>query len=425
MKNEALKSIVVLGSICLIVALLLSTVSIITDPIIAETERKKQESAFIEVLPSATEFETVELGDDVPDSVKAMKKDLGGSGYAFSLLATATYSGNPMNIIVGIGSDGKITKMSFVEYTDSPGIGTPEGFDQLFRGKDNTTTDNDAGATVTTNAIKAVLNDAYAVLAKYSDLEQSDEQKLATLYDKIMPWAANPSSKASKFEPVDLSQLDGVNPAVSAAFAPSTKVGYVLLIKNGDTNVAVGVNAFGKAYAVYDLDGNELVSGIDEVISAAESLPPVYLAKAGTTERRIKAAFKTAMGEDVANSLTAEPIKLENISSTVEAAFKVTAANKEYYAFMATATGFHGNVQVMYVTDHSGNIVIYKTVSQSESAGYGDKIGSADYAAGISGNLTDLSDESVMVSGATVTSEAVKLAKNDIKAAFDAVKEGF
>ena len=45
MKNEALKSIVVLGSICLIVALLLSTVSIITDPIIAETERKKQESA--------------------------------------------------------------------------------------------------------------------------------------------------------------------------------------------------------------------------------------------------------------------------------------------------------------------------------------------------------------------------------------------
>lgn len=425
MKNDAIKSIVVLGSICLIVAVLLSSVNILTEPIIKKAEAKKENAAYIEVLPNATEFEDVELGDDVPESVKAMKKDAGGSGYAFKLLATATYSGTPMNVIVGIGTDGKITKMSFVEYTDSPGIGTPEGFDELFRGKDNTTTDNDAGATVTTNALKAVLNDAYAVLGKYSTIEQSDEQKLVNIYGKLMPWAANPSSGASKFEAVDLSGFDGVNPAVTAAFSPSTKVGYVLLVKNGDSNVAVGVNAFGKAYAVYDLDGNELTSGIDEVKTAAESLPPVYLEKAKTAERRIKAAFKTAISEDAANSLTAEAIKLENISSSVEAAFKVKAANKEYFAFFATTVGFHGNIQVLYVTDKDGNIVIYKTVSQSESAGYGDKIASADYVAGITGKLDALSDDAVMVSGATVTSEAVKLAKNDIKAAFNAVKEGF
>lgn len=425
MKNDAIKSIVVLGSICLIVAVLLSSVNILTEPIIKKAEANKEDAAYIEVLPNATGFEDVELGDDVPESVKAMKKDAGGSGYAFKLLATATYSGTPMNVIVGIGTDGKITKMSFVEYTDSPGIGTPEGFDELFRGKDNTTTDNDAGATVTTNALKAVLNDAYAVLGKYSTIEQSDEQKLVNIYGKLMPWAANPSSGASKFEAVDLSGFDGVNPAVTAAFVPSTKVGYVLLVKNGDSNVAVGVNAFGKAYAVYDLDGNELTSGIDEVKTAAESLPPVYLEKAKTAERRIKAAFKTAISEDAANSLTAEAIKLENISSSVEAAFKVKAANKEYFAFFATTVGFHGNIQVLYVTDKDGNIVIYKTVSQSESAGYGDKIASADYVASITGKLDALSDDAVMVSGATVTSEAVKLAKNDIKAAFNAVKEGF
>ncbi len=424
MKNDAIKSIVVLGSICLIVAVLLSSVNMLTEPIIKKAEANKEDSAYLEVLPNATEFVDVELGDDVPESVKAMKKDAGGSGYAFKLLATATYSGTPMSVIIGVGTDGKITKMSFVEYTDSPGIGTPEGFDELFRGKDNTTTDNDAGATVTTNALKAVLNDAYAVLGKYSTIEQSDEQKLVNIYGKLMPWAANPSSGASKFEAVDLSGFDGVNPAVSAAFAPSTKVGYVLLVKNGDSNVAVGVNAFGKAYAVYDLDGNELTSGIDEVKTAAESLPPVYLEKAKTAERRIKAAFKTAISEDAANSLTAEAIKLENISSTVEAAFKVNAANKEYFAFFATAVGFHGNIQVLYVTDKDGNIVIYKTVSQSESAGYGDKIASADYVAGITGKIDALSDDAVMVSGATVTSEAVKLAKNDIKAAFSAVKEG-
>ncbi|MBO7217860.1 MAG: FMN-binding protein, partial [Clostridia bacterium] len=254
MKKDAIKSIVVLSSICLIVALLLSTLNVITAPIIAQSEAAKENSAYLEVLPEAATLEEVTLGDDVPPSVLAMMKDSGGSGYAFKLLATATYSGTPMTVIVGIGTDGKITKMSFVEYTDSPGIGTPEGFDELFRGKDNTTTDNDAGATVTTNAIKAVLNDAYAVLGKYSDLEQSDEQKLVNLYGKLMPWAANPSSGASKFEAVDISQFDGVNPAVSAVFAPSTKVGYVVLVKNGDGNVAAAVNAFGKAYMVLDLD---------------------------------------------------------------------------------------------------------------------------------------------------------------------------
>lgn len=425
MKNDAVKSIIVLGSICLIVAVLLSSVNMLTEPIIKKAEAAKEDAAYIEVLPNATEFTDVELGDDVPASVKAMKKDEGGSGYAFKLLATATYSGTPMNVIVGIGADGKITKMSFVEYTDSPGIGTPEGFDELFRGKDNTTTDNDAGATVTTNALKAVLNDAYAVLGKYSTIEQSDEQKLVNIYGKIMPWASNSASGASKFEAVDLSAFDGVNPAVTAAFAPATKVGYVLLVKKGEDNLAVGVNAFGKAYAVYDLDGNEITDGVDEVKAAAESLPPVYLDKAKTAERRLKAAFKTAVSEEAANSLTAEVVRLENISSTVEAAFKVTAANKEYYAFFATAFGFHGNVQVLYVTDKEGNIVIYKTVSQSESAGYGDKIASEDYVAGITGNIDALSDDSVMVSGATVTSEAVKLAKNDIKAAFAAMKEGF
>ena len=421
MKNEALKSIVVLGSICLVVALLLSSVNLLTAPIIKGAESNKEQGAFLEVLPNATELENVELKDK-PASVIELKKDKGGSGYAFKLNLTGTYTGKDMTLIVGIGPDGKIIKMSFVEYTDSKG--SADAFNAAFAGGDNTSA-GISGATVTSTAIKNALSDAYALLAEHGSVEQSDEQKLSLLYDKLMPQAKNPSSGASKFEAVNAAEFDGLNPAVTAIFAPSTKVGYILLVKNGDSNVAVALNAFGKAYKVMDLEGNELTSGVDEAVSAAESMPPLYLSKKSTFERRIKAAFKSAFSEDVANALTYEAIRLENISSTVETAVKVTSGSKEYYAFFATATGFHGNVQVLYVTDKDGNIVIYKTVSQSESAGYGDKIGSADYAAGISGNLTDLSDESVLVSGATVTSEAVKLAKNDIKAAFNAVKEGF
>ncbi len=424
MKNEALKSIVVLSAICLVVALLLSSVDLLTAPIIEKAEQEKASSAYFEVLPDATEFETVALDGNAPSSVKEMKKDAGGSGYAFKLLLTSTYSGNDMTLIVGISPEGKITKMSFVEYTDTKGYGSPEKFNEAFAGKDNTA-DGVASASRTTASVRNALNDAYKALAQYGNVEQSDEQKLVSLYDKLMPWAKNPTSTAFKFDEADLKEYEGLDPAVTKAYTPTTKVGYVLLVKNGDSNVAVAVNAFGKAYKVLDLDGNELTSGVDAVKAAAESLPPIYLEKQSTYERRIKAAFKTAMGEDVANALTYEAVKLENISSTVETALKVTSGSKEYYAFFATAVGFHGNVQVLYVIDKDGNIVIYKTTSQSESAGYGDKIGAKDYAEGITGNIDALSDDAVIVSGATVTSEAVKLAKNDIKAAFAAVKEGF
>lgn len=428
MKKDAVKSIVVLSVICLIVALLLSSLDIITAPIIEKAELEKEETAFLEVLPDATELENVELGSDVPASVKAMKKDAGGSGYAFKLVATATYSGTPMTIIVGIDSDGKILKLSFVEYTDSPGIGTPEGFDALFKGKDNTTADNDAGATITTNAIKAVLNDAYGVLAKYSTVEQTDEQKLSTLYDKLMPSAKSPMVGAYKFSKYDISQLDGLDSAVTAAFTPSNEIGYVVLVAAEDKTVAVAVNAFGKAYAVYDLDGNDLNSdeAYAEAKKKAEALPPVYLSKQTANSRRIKNAFKNAFGEESANSLTLEALALSDVSSTVAAAYKVNDRGNVYYAFIAQTVGYGGRINVLYVTDKQGKIVLYKTTTHSESAGYGAAIADAAYAEKLTGNnVTALGDEALQISGATITSEAVKQAKNDIKTAFDAVKEGF
>lgn len=419
MKNIAVKSIIVLSAICLIVALLLSSINLITAPMIKAAEEKAASEAFLEVLPDATELETVALGSDVPSSVLEMRKDKGGSGYAFKLLLTNTYSGKNMTLIVGIGNDGKIIKMSFVEYSDSRG--SAADFDAAFKGKDNTA-DGISGATVTTNSIKGALNDAYTVLAKYSTVEQSDEQKLAPLCEAMMPAAKNSANGAVKFSKVDISQFDGLNPAVSAVYAPSTEIGYIVLVKTESGSVAVALNAFGKAYKVCDLEGKEIESA--EAVAAAEGMPPIYLARKAVNERRIKSAFKKALGEESVADISFSALPL-SLSGSVTAAYRVNSGNTEYFAFIAHANGYHGTVKVLYVVDSDGNIVIYKTTSQSESKGFGDKIASEEYAAGISGNIETLTDSSVLVSGATVTSAAVKQAKNDIKAAYLAVKEGF
>ncbi len=423
MKNDVVKSIAVLGSICLAVALLLSSVNLITDPIIKQAEESTANEAFYAVLPDASEFETVELGDNVPESVLELRRDKGGSGYAFKLNVTGTYSGKDMTLVVGIGPDGKITKLSFVEYFDSRG--SADDFNNVFSGKDNTA-DGIAGATITSNAIKAALGDAYTVLSEYSTIEQSDEQKLASLYEKLMPAAANPVFKKHTFSSVELPA--GTDTAITGAYAPSNEIGYVITAKVNDVSVAIAINAFGAAYKVYDLDGNDLTDDVTyaDIKAKAEAvLEPVYKANENVDNRRIKNALKAEFGEDVANALQLNAYQLSSVSSTVSAAYNLEINGKLHYAFTANAVGYGGTIKVLYIMDADGNIALYKTTSQSESKGYGAAIAEGGYADGITDkNIDALSDDAVLISGATVTSEAVKMAKNDIKAAFNTVKGG-
>ncbi len=424
MKNDSLKSIIVLTAISLIVAFLLSSVNLITTDVIKEAEAEKENEAFLAVLPDADSLEEITLDGDTPQSITAAMKATNGSGYAFKMIVNG-YSGTPMNAIVGINNEGKIIKLSFIEYTDSPGIGSPEGFDELFRGKDNTTTDNDAGATVTTNAIKAALNDAYTVLAKVGTAKQSDKQKLALLWEKLMPSAKTPAGTFNFTEPEGPIE----DTSILGVFAPSNEIGYVYLIETENKPVAVAVNAFGKAYAVYDLDGNNLTD--DTAYTAAKEeaengLPAIYTAKEKVNTRRIKNALKAKIGEEKAAEATLEAIALPTVSSSVTAAYKLKADSNEYYAFMAHTIGYGGTVKVLYILDSNGEIFLYKTTSHSESEGYGAAIADKAYSDKLSGSsLEAVTDSDILVSGATITSNAVKQAKEDIKAAFNTAKEGF
>lgn len=419
MKNRALMSVIVLSSICLIVALLLSVVNTITAPIIKQAEEAVANEAYMVVLPDATELEEIKLDGDTPSSVLALFRDKGGSGYAFKLLLTGTYTGKDMTLIVGIGPDGKILKMSFVEYTDSKG--SADAFNTAFAGKDNTA-DGISGATITSNAIKKALDDAYSVLAKHSTIEQSDEQKLSPYFESLMPAAKNTASGAMKFSPVDRSKLEGIDPAVTAVYSPINEIGYIAFVQTDSGTVAVAINAFGKAYKVIDTEGKEIEN--PEAAAKAETIAPLSLASQSDHEKKINSALKKKFGRDGVGELTFEAITLDT-ASTVTGVYKVTHGKDNYLAFFSQTVGYHGMVQVLYIMDYDGNIVICRTTSQNESAGYGDKIGQSAYTDKIVGNIESLGDETILVSGATVTSTAVKQAKNDIKAAYITVKEGF
>ena len=163
-KNDSLKSLIVLISICLVIAVAMAVINSVTAPKIDEASKKAEQEALRTVLADATEFEKIE--GDYPETVKAVYFDMGGSGCAVMVSAKGYDSSNPMSIAVGVGNDGKIVKVHVVSCSgETTGIGTKvseEGFLSLFTGADSSMSGVDAisGATISSSAFIDAVADA-------------------------------------------------------------------------------------------------------------------------------------------------------------------------------------------------------------------------------------------------------------------------
>ena len=158
--------IIVLVLICAIMSGLLAATNNVTAPIIAEAERKANEEARIEVMPSADGFEEVTVAG-LPDSVTGVFKATNGVGYVFSLTTTGYGGKNTLKMTIGIDMDGKITDTKVLSHSETAGLGskiTTDAFKSQFPGKDASLegVDNISGATFSSNYYRAAIADAYA-----------------------------------------------------------------------------------------------------------------------------------------------------------------------------------------------------------------------------------------------------------------------
>lgn len=416
MKKDYLKSVVVLSSICLIVAILLSGVNAVTAPIIEKQASAAADAAYLEVLPEATTFEAVE--GEFPATVLEMRKDVGGSGFAFKLQASSSYSQSPMSIILGIDNQGKITNMKIVNYAETKG--SAADFEPLFAGKDATMTDVVAGVTYTTNAIKAAVKDAYDVFFEYADIEKSDEQKLQELFAVLLPEGKDKTGVVT----LTALPIDGAPESITAVYAPVTGIGYVITGTVNDVTVAMGINAFGKVTAIYDLDGNDLSAdtAYDQVkADAASLLPSIYNANhADITQKMVTAGI-------ISSAAQAVQVDFSAVSNRVVAVYKLA----EGYAYVAKAEGYGGVLEVCYVINENGDIVKYATLAQNEVAEeeygmyFGTVIKDTEYADRFSGKTVDnFTDDTLIIAGSTFTTNATKECWNSVKAAHEIMTGG-
>ena len=161
--------IIVLVLICAIMSGLLAFTNGITAPIIAEAERRANEAARLEVLPSADSFLQVEQAG-LPDAVKEVYQAANGAGYTFSL-TTQGYGGKgTLKMAVGIDMDGNITGTKVLSHSETVGLGskiTTDAFKDQFPGKDASyvssidNIDTISGATRSSNFYRLALTYAF------------------------------------------------------------------------------------------------------------------------------------------------------------------------------------------------------------------------------------------------------------------------
>ena len=158
--------VVILAAICTGIALLLSVVNMLTENVIAENVVNEQNKAVLSIFPDGEEVKEYTL--DSGETVFAIIKDggiigccvnSGGSGY-----------GGDINLRVGIDTDGKVSGISFVSMSETPGVGTKvkgEGFVSQFLGLSENAVigenvDGISGATFSSKGVAEAVNNALA-----------------------------------------------------------------------------------------------------------------------------------------------------------------------------------------------------------------------------------------------------------------------
>ena len=259
-----MKDILRLGStlfaICAIAALALGVTDNITKPIIEERNIQANNESRKEVLSSAEEFKIVE--DTSNDLVKEVYEGLkSGKVVGYTIKTSPKGYGGPIEVMVGISSEGNITGIKIGNHSETPGLGSkasePRFKDQfnnksvdnpLIVVKGSASSDNNivaiSGATITSNAVTTGVNAAMNI---YKEVLSGEESKETLANSNV-----NPREKI--FKDANLKEiqnnLDETVIATYEVLSGGENIGYIIETKvdgfDSKSEVIVGITLDGK-----------------------------------------------------------------------------------------------------------------------------------------------------------------------------------
>ena len=171
------RMVVILAAICTGIALLLSVVNMLTENVIAENVVKEQNKAVLSIFPDGEEVKEYML--DSGETVFAIIKDGGIIGCCVNSVGSG-YGGD-INLMVGIDTDGKVSGISFVSMSETPGVGTKvkgKGFVSQFLGLSENAVigenvDGISGATFSSKGVAEAVNNALALGIDFEEMAKN------------------------------------------------------------------------------------------------------------------------------------------------------------------------------------------------------------------------------------------------------------
>lgn len=410
MANKSAKSIILPVIVVILAFVILFLVNIWTYPLIIASRMQGEVGPAMDVMPNAKGFEELQL-DNIPSTVETVYKETSGQGYVVKVSTKAGFTKEAIVFYVAINGDNKVQKINVTEYPETRDVG--DGYVDTFIGSDSTlsTVDLIAGVTYSSSAIKNGVADAFKALSD-NGLIVAAKKEPKQLYEELMPvvfgTAVNPAGMMAQEE--FTSSISGVVKAQKALNEGAVAYWY----SEGEENYAVVTD--GKRAKVYDLEGNEVSSLSSSVLSSLmEEAKTIVKDNSSSDIKRFKKYVPNS-------SVTEIDVPLFN---NVTTAFQCVNENGTYYGFGVRSYAFENTPLTMYISiDDNGAIYSFNCSSLYVEPEYFTHSEPDNYTGGLVGVTESWSGDEALITGATLTSEAVRDAINDVFDSFKAIKGG-
>ena len=349
MKQSKVYPSLVLGCICLSVALLLSVINMFTAPVIADRQNALADAAKTEVLPGGSNFKDITADFEFPASISEAYSADGG----FVFRSTGKGRNGDIVIMVGVNTEGQITGTKIISEAESKGYKEKiytlvEGVDGQYSGQ---TLEAFApiiasGATMTSNgfadAVKAALQ-AYVIANGGSVDTRTPEQILQD----------NCNAALGTTE-VEFTRWFATEELVGIDKAYVSDSGFVFII--GET--FIGVNATGVTTA--DVSAEDAEKALAAYALASGSTLTEITVPDGANKTLVKKAYTTASGNYV--------FELE--AAGYDVMFEYSNGNM---------AGTPKPITIKISISAEGKIIDCATIDHAETAGFGDACAKDDY----------------------------------------------
>ncbi len=404
------KDLIVILGVLIIGVALLSVLNIFTAPVIEENRAGAETAPLYAVMSDASGFEKLTL-ENLPSTVYEVWKEKSGKGYVVRCSTNKGFTGKDILLTVAVSKEGIVTGINLDEYPETKEFGSDYPLSYIGENSTLSGVEIVSGVTYSSSAFKGAVRDAFEALTS-SGLVRAVEKEPEQIYEesllKFFGEALTPKGLlvAEEFT----SSVPGVRKAYKAGNGSAV----CYWVEEGGENYTVVASRYSSV--VYDKDEKETDALTQSTRKALEEET-----LASTKDESSKDLKKVKKLDSLSDSAVFTPLSLSGIYSSVTSAWSVSDKGGEYLGFTCRPYGFGNETMVIYILLTSDGKIAGLSVKELIIEGdyYSSYTLPDNYYTSLSGLDSSWSGDEALISGATLSSDAVKDAIND---AFDAYR---